>query len=191
MMMCATALLSSCHIYKAYDRPEDISAEGIYRDPVSATDTLAVTDTASIGNLPWQEIFRDPKLQVLIEEGLANNVDMQAAILRVEEAKVMLTSARLSFLPSINLAPQGSLTTMGDSEWGKAYTAAAAASWEVDLFGKLLNASRSQKTAYLQSQYSQQAVRSQIICGIANLYYTLLMLDRDSCGLSSSASFVD
>ena len=178
MMMCATALLSSCHIYKAYDRPEDISAEGIYRDPVSATDTLAVTDTASIGNLPWQEIFRDPKLQVLIEEGLANNVDMQAAILRVEEAKVMLTSARLSFLPSINLAPQGSLTTMGDSEWGKAYTAAAAASWEVDLFGKLLNASRGQKAAYLQSQYSQQAVRSQIICGVANLYYTLLMLDR-------------
>ena len=178
MMMCATALLSSCHIYKAYDRPEDISAEGIYRDPVSVTDTLAVTDTTNIGSLPWQEIFRDPKLQVLIEEGLANNVDMQAAILRVEEAKVMLTSARLSFLPSINLAPQGSLTTMGDSEWGKAYTAAAAASWEVDLFGKLLNASRGQKAAYLQSQYSQQAVRSQIICGVANLYYTLLMLDR-------------
>ena len=178
MMMCATALLSSCHIYKAYDRPEDITAEGIYRDPVSLTDTLAVTDTASIGNLPWQEIFRDPKLQVLIEEGLANNVDMQAAILRVEEAKVMLTSARLSFLPSINFAPQGSLTTMGDSDWGKAYSTPLAASWEVDLFGKLLNASRSQKTAYLQSQYSQQAVRSQIICGIANTYYSLLMLDR-------------
>ena len=178
MMMCATALLSSCHIYKAYDRPEDISAEGIYRDPVSVTDTLAVTDTTNIGSLPWQEIFRDPKLQVLIEEGLANNVDMQAAILRVEEAKVMLTSARLSFLPSINFAPQGSLTTMGDSDWGKAYSTPLAASWEVDLFGKWLNASRSQKTAYLQSQYSQQAVRSQIICGIANLYYTLLMLDR-------------
>ena len=178
MMMCATALLSSCHIYKAYDRPEDISAEGIYRDPVSVTDTLAVTDTTNIGSLPWQEIFRDPKLQVLIEEGLTNNVDMQAAIFRVEEAKVMLTSARLSFLPSINFAPQGSLTTMGDSDWGKAYSTPLAASWEVDLFGKLLNASRSQKTAYLQSQYSQQAVRSQIICGIANLYYTLLMLDR-------------
>ncbi len=178
MMMCATALLSSCHIYKAYDRPEDISAEGIYRDPVSVTDTLAVTDTTNIGSLPWQEIFRDPKLQVLIEEGLTNNVDMQAAILRVEEAKVMLTSARLSFLPSINFAPQGSLTTMGDSDWGKAYSTPLAASWEVDLFGKLLNASRSQKAAYLQSQYSQQAVRSQIICGIANLYYTLLMLDR-------------
>ena len=127
-LMCATALLSSCHIYKAYDRPEDISAEGIYRDPIAQTDTLAVSDTTNMGNLPWQEIFRDPQLQALIEEGLANNVDMQAAILRVEEAQALLTAARLSFLPSINLAPQGSLTTMENSDWGKAYTAAAAAS---------------------------------------------------------------
>ena len=177
-VMCATALLSSCHIYKAYDRPEEITADGIYRDPVSVVDTLAVTDTTNMGNLPWQDIFRDSKLQALIEEGLANNVDMQAAILRVEEAKVLLTSARLAFLPSINFNPQGTITTMGDNEWAKAYSTPLSASWEVDLFGKLLNASRSQKTAYLQSEFSRQAVRSQIICGIANMYYTLLMLDR-------------
>ena len=60
----------------------------------------------------------------------------------------------------------------------KAYTLPAAASWEVDLFGKLLNASRGQKAAYLQSQYTQQAIRSQLIGGIANAYFTLLMLDR-------------
>ena len=177
-VMCATALLSSCHIYKAYDRPEEITADCIYRDPVSVVDTLAVTDTTNMGNLPWQDIFRDSKLQALIEEGLANNVDMQAAILRVEEAKVLLTSARLAFLPSINFNPQGTITTMGDNEWAKAYSTPLSASWEVDLFGKLLNASRSQKTAYLQSEFSRQAVRSQIICGIANMYYTLLMLDR-------------
>ncbi len=177
-MVCATALLSSCHIYKAYDRPEEITADGIYRDPISQTDTLAVSDTTNMGNLPWQEIFQDPKLQVLIEEGLANNVDMQAAILRVEEAKVLLTSARLSFLPSINFNPQGTITKMGESGYVKAYSTPLSASWEVDLFGKLLNASRSQKVAYLQSEYSCQAVRSQIICGIANMYYTLLMLDR-------------
>lgn len=177
--VCAAALLSSCHIYKAYERPEEINADGIYRDPVAETGTLADSDTTNMGNLPWQEIFTDPKLQALIEEGLANNVDMQAAILRVESAKAQLTAARLAFLPSINLAPQGSLTKMENNpDWGKAYTAAASASWEVDLFGKLLNASRNQKAAYLQSQYSQQAVRSQIIGGIANSYYTLLMLDR-------------
>ncbi len=177
-MVCATALLSSCHIYKAYERPDSIDATGIYRDPVSETDTLASADTTNMGNLPWKEVFRDLKLQALIEEGLANNVDMQAAVLRVEEAKVLLTSARLSFLPSINLAPQGTITKMESSEYVKAYTVPAVASWEVDLFGKLLNASRGQNASYLQSQYSRQAVRSQLIGGIANTYYTLLMLDR-------------
>lgn len=176
-MMCATAMMSSCHIYKAYDRPESIDASGIYRDPVSAVDTLAA-DTMNMGNLPWQEIFRDAKLQSLIEEGLANNVDMQAAILRVEEAKVMLTSARLSYLPSINLAPQGTLSSFDGSKTSKTYQLPVAASWEIDLFGKLLNANRNQKAAYLQSKYAQQAVRSQLICGIANIYYSLLMLDR-------------
>ena len=176
-MVCATALLSSCHIYKAYDRPDTIETSGIYRDPVSATDTLAATDTANMGNLPWKEVFRDPKLQALIEEGLANNVDMQAAILRVEEAKLLLTSARLSFLPSLNLAPQGTITKMENTGVCKSLYLPAAASWEVDLFGKLLN-EPGQKAAYLQSQYTQQAIRSQLIGGIANAYFTLLMLDR-------------
>ena len=139
---------------------------------------MAVTDTANMGNLPWKEVFTDPQLQALIEEGLANNVDMQAAILRVEEAKVMLTAAKLAYLPSFNLVPQGTLSSFDKSKTSKTYQLPVAASWEIDLFGKLLNAKRGQRAAYLQSQYSQQAVRSQIIGGIANIYYSLLMLDR-------------
>ena len=154
-IVCVAAMMSSCHIYKSYDRPETIDASGIYRDPVSPTDTLATTDTTNMGNLPWQEVFRDAKLQALIEEGLANNVDMQAAALRVKEAKVMLTAAKLSYLPSINLAPQGTATSMDGGSYVKAYTLPVAASWELDFFGKILN-----------------------ICGIANMYYSLLMLDR-------------
>ena len=172
-IVCVAAMMSSCHIYKSYDRPETIDASGIYRDPVSPTDTLAATDTTNMGNLPWQEVFRDAKLQALIEEGLANNVDMQAAALRVKEAKVMLTAAKLSYLPSINLAPQGTATSMDGGSYVKAYTLPVAASWELDFFGKILNTKRGQKVAYLQSQYSEQAVRSQIICGIANMYYTM------------------
>ena len=176
--MCMAAMMSSCHIYKSYDRPETIDASGIYRDPNAEASALATTDTTNMGNLPWQEVFRDVKLQALIEEGLANNVDLQAAILRVEEAKVMLTAAKLSYLPSINLAPQGTLSSFDNSKPSQTYQLPVAASWEIDLFGKLLNAKRGQRAAYLQSQYSQQAVRSQIICGIANMYYSLLMLDR-------------
>lgn len=176
-LCCATLLLSSCHIYKSYDRPESIDASGIYRDPAAVNDTLAANDTTNMGNLSWKEIFRDPKLQALIEEGLANNVDMQAAVLRVKESKALLNSARLSYLPSLALAPQGSLTSVKATPV-KNYTLPASASWEVDLFGKLLNAHRGQKASYLQSKAYQQAVRSQLIGGIANAYYSLLMLDR-------------
>lgn len=176
-MMCVAAMMSSCHIYKSYDRPETINASGIYRDPLSVTDTLA-SDTVNMGNLPWKEMFKDMQLQALIEEGLQNNIDLQAAILRVKEAKVMLTSARLSYLPSINFAPQGTMSSLGGNKMPNTYQIPAAASWEIDLFGKLLNAKRDQQTIYLKSQFAQQAVRSQIICGIANIYYTLLMLDR-------------
>ena len=177
-LCCATLLLSSCHIYKSYDRPESIDASGIYRDPAAVNDTLAANDTTNMGNLSWKEIFRDPKLQALIEEGLANNVDMQAAVLRVKESKALLNSARLSYLPSLALVPQGSLTSVDKATPVKNYTLPASASWEVDLFGKLLNAHRGQKASYLQSKAYQQAVRSQLIGGIANAYYSLLMLDR-------------
>ena len=52
-MLCATAFLSSCHIYKSYDRPEDIEISGLYRDTVAGGDTL-VSDTTNFGNLPWR-----------------------------------------------------------------------------------------------------------------------------------------
>ena len=176
-MMCVAAMMSSCHIYKAYDRPDSIDASGIYRDPVLAMDTLAA-DTANMVNLSWKEVFTDAKLQALIEEGLANNVNMQAAVLRVKEAKVLMTAARLSYLPSINLTPQGTIASFDGGDAVKSYQLPAVGSWEIDFFGKILNSKRGQEAMYLQSKYGQQAVRSQLICGIANIYYSLLMLDR-------------
>lgn len=84
-LMCATALLSSCHIYKSYDRPEDITTAGLYRDTASVNDTLAA-DTANFGNLPWREVFTDPQLQTLIEQALTNNGDLRSAALNVKQA---------------------------------------------------------------------------------------------------------
>jgi len=160
--MCMAAIMSSCHIYKSYDRPETIDASGIYRDPNAEASALATTDTTNMGNLPWQEVFRDVKLQALIEEGLANNVDLQAAILRVEEAKVMLTAAKLSYLPSINLAPQGTLSSFDNSKPSQTYQLPVAASWEIDcqtgaagcLFAKPILSTSCSFTDYLwHSQY--------------------------------------
>ena len=60
--------LNSCHIYKKYERP-DMDVQGLFRDTVSVTDTLAA-DSLNIGDLPWTDIFTDPILQDLIRQGL-------------------------------------------------------------------------------------------------------------------------
>ncbi len=175
--MCAAALFSSCGIYNSYKRPSDITVEGLYRDTVSVNDTL-VSDTTNMGNVSWREMFRDPKLQTLIEQGLAHNTDLQSAMLQVKQAQAALTSARLAFLPAFTLSPQGGITKMGSTPSYRTWQAPVSASWEADLFGNLLNASRDSKAALLQSKAYEQAVRSQVISNIASLYYTLLMLDR-------------
>lgn len=83
-------LLSGCYIYKLYDCFELIDVIGIYCDLVVVNDILVVNDIINMGNLLWKEIFCDLKLQMLIEEGLVNNVDMQVVILCVKEVKVLL-----------------------------------------------------------------------------------------------------
>lgn len=176
-MLCATALLSSCHIYKSYDRPEDIQTAGLYRDTLSTGDTL-VSDTANFGNLPWREVFTDPQLQTLIQQGLNDNTDLQTAALKVKESQASLMSARLAYAPSIGLSPQGTLSSFDHSAASKTYSLPVTASWEIDLFGKLLNAKRGAQVTLLQTKAYRQAVQTQIIAAIANTYYTLLMLDR-------------
>ena len=121
--------------------------------------------------------FSDPYLQELIERGLAQNTDVLTAGLRIEEAQAALLSAKLAFLPSFALAPQGSLGTV-ESQVSRTYTLPVTASWELDIFGKLRNAKRQAKAAYAQSEDYQQAVYSSLIANIANNYYTLLMLDE-------------
>ena len=131
-----------------------------------------------MGNVSWREMFRDPKLQTLIEQGLAHNTDLQTAMLQVKQAQASLMTARLSFLPSFTLSPQGGITKMENTPSYRTWQAPINASWEADLFGNLLNTSRGAKASLLQSEAYEQAVRSQVIANIANLYYTLLMLDR-------------
>ncbi len=176
-LMCATALLSSCHIYKSYDRPEDITVEGLYRDTVAGGDTLAA-DTANFGNLPWKEVFTDARLQALIEQALINNPDLRSAALTVKQAQAALMSARLAYAPMLSLSPQGTVSSWDKGKATQTYSLPVTASWQIDLFGQLLNPKRKAQVSLKQTQFYEQAVQTQVIANVANMYYTLLMLDR-------------
>ena len=151
-----------------------LPTDSLFRD----ADNQPVTDSLSLGDLPWQEIFQDTLLQQYIRYGLEHNTDMQTALLRVDQAKAQLTAAKLSFLPSLTLSPQGTLTSTAGSKTVKTYELPVQASWEIDLFGNLRNAKKGTQATLLQQQAYQQAVRSELIAGIANTYYSLLMLDE-------------
>ena len=169
--------MSSCGIYNKYERPE-VNATGLVRDVTSTTDTLAVTDTTSFGNLPWRSVFTDPQLQALIEQGLEHNTDLLNAALNVKMVEAQLTAAKLAFVPSFTFSPQGTISSWDGSKATKTYSLPINASWSIDLFGNLLNQKRSAQMALLATKDYQLVVKTNLIANIANAYYTLLMLDK-------------
>ena len=171
LLSTAAALLSSCGIYTKY-KPVESVPNNLYGEE------FITEDTTSIGSMDWHELFTDPQLQVYIEQGLQNNTDYLSAQLRIEEAEATLLSSKLAFLPSFALTPQGTVSSFDGGKATQAYSLPVTASWELDIFGKMRNSKRQAQALYAQSKDYKQAVRTQLIAGIANTYYTLLMLDN-------------
>ena len=171
-------LLNSCGVYTKYERPE-VNTKGIIRDVVSDVDTLKATaDTTTFANLPWRQVFTDPQLQALIQQGLDKNPDLLNAALNVQIVESQLKMSKLAFLPQVTFSPQGVLSSWDFGKASQTYSMPLNASWTVDLFGNLLNQKRSSQMALLATKDYQVVVKTKIVSGIANMYYTLLMLDR-------------
>ena len=173
----AALSLAGCKsLYGNYERP-DVKTSGIVRDPVD--DKAALAGSSDFGNLPWRSVFTDPQLQTLIEKALENNPDLLNAALNIDIAEQQLRASKLAFLPSVVFAPNGSISHFGThTSSTQAYTLPVTASWDVDLFGKLRSQKKAAQMALIQSRDYKVAVQTNLICNVANLYYTLLMLDR-------------
>ncbi|MCM1078381.1 MAG: TolC family protein [Bacteroidales bacterium] len=172
VFLAITSLLGSCGIYSGYSRPDlKTVTDSLYRDAAAGTDTV------TIASKPWRELFSDPYLQTLIATGLERSTDLSVARLQSEEAQAVLMNARLSYLPSVSLVPQAGISRYnGDTK--KTYNFGVAASWEIDIFGKVTNAKRGAAAAVEQSRAYEQVVRTQLVATIVESYYTLLMLDE-------------
>ena len=170
-------LLNSCGLYNKYERP-DVNTQGLVRDVVADNDTLAVTDTASFGNLPWRSVFTDPQLQQHIEYALAHNTNLLNAALNVKMVEAQLISAKLAFIPAFSFTPQGTIASWDGGKASQTYSLPVNASWSIDLFGNLLSLKRSAQMSLLATKDYQLVVKTNLIAGVANSYYTLLMLDK-------------
>lgn len=178
LLMAAVVMMTAgCGIYKKYERPADMVADSLFGA------SYQTSDTSSIADLNWRELFTDPYLQDLIDTALVRNTDIQTAQLRVEQAETALKIARLAYIPSFNLAPEGSVAGFNNfssvsTGAGWNYTVPVAAGWELDVFGRKTNEKRQARASADMAGDYHQAVRTGLIAGVATQYYTLLMLDE-------------
>lgn len=170
ILVMAASLFTACGIYKPYARP-DIRTDNLYGTEYSTT------DTASVADIGWCELFSDGRLQRLIDTALVHNTDLQVAQLRITEAEATLQAARLAYLPSFNFAPTGGMSSFDGAKALQTYSVPVTASWEIDIFNRLTNAKRRSRAALLQSEAYRDAVRTQLIANVANYYYQLLSFD--------------
>lgn len=118
-------------------------------------------------------MFTDPLLADYINRALTSNTSLRNAMLNVDMAHAQLKGARLSYLPSVALAPNGAGASYAGSDLNWTYQLPAQVSWEIDIFGKLLNSKRGAQESFYMSEAYARAARSQIIAAVANTYYGL------------------
>lgn len=172
--LAAATFTASCRVTKPYQQPEQVAS---YRD-------TTVTDSSTMADLPWQQLFTDPHLQALINEGIANNLDLKIASARMQAAAANFKQSKLAFLPTVDAKASVTQQKIAASQGGNFITAnriyqlSATASWEVDIWGKLSSTKRAYMAAFLQSEAYRRAVQTQLIANIATNYFALLAYDE-------------
>jgi len=172
IISCIIGILSSCSVYKEYQKTDMPLVDSLF-----AANSAA--DSACFASVGWGTFFTDPLLQRLIEQALSGNTDLRIAALRVDQAKALLGAAKGAFFPALNLSPSGGMTYSNERFAGNAnsYSLPLTASWEINLGGKELASKRKAKAALQKSELLRLSVQTELVSAVAECYYTLLKLD--------------
>ena len=163
-------LLPGCNLYKKYESNVTVQ-DNILGDVMNPQDTM------SMGDMGWRDVFKDPLLQRLIETAWANNTDMRTTQLTIEQAQNDVLSAKWGYAPTFSLSPTVSYNYQG----GPGLTMVQVpvrASWQLGIFGQTRSKIRSAKAKLAYDEDFRQAVQVDLAANVANLYYCLVMLDR-------------
>jgi outer membrane protein, multidrug efflux system len=155
-------------------------------------------DSFNVANISWKQYFSDPALIELIETAQKNNLDMLAALQKLEGARAGVLYAKGALLPTVNanasyLQRKFGYWTMDDAgnrtteiEPGKIvpshlpdYYLGLQTTWEIDVWGKLKNKKKAAISRFLSGVEGKNAVMTNLIAEVANNYYELLALDNE------------
>src|SRR5579864_6680339 len=168
-------MLVSCTVGPKYQRPA-IQTPTTYRDP--GADTQLQAQTASYADLPWWQVFQDPKLQELIRIALKQNYDLQIATERINAARAQVAVTRSSLFPQVsgNGNFSGGKEHLQQSKFNFLLLTADAA-FQLDFFGRLRRATEAARAELLATEDARQVVVLTLVSDLTTDYFTLLQLD--------------
>jgi outer membrane protein, multidrug efflux system len=170
------ALAAGCAVGPSYQRPD----LPVPPAPAQVTPEQA----ASLADLPWWEIYRDPVLQQLINEALQKNQDLALAAARVQEAGALVGVSKADLWPQ--------LSAQGDANWLRLsrevipgaeptgrFTAALGLSWELDIWGRVRNSRDAALAELLATEEGRRGVVLGVVSSVAGAYWQLRELDLE------------
>jgi len=168
-------LLVSCAVGPKYHRPA-VQTPPIFRD--IAPDPQQQAQAASYADLPWWQVFQDPKLQELIRSALKQNYDAQLATERINAARAQVTITRSSLFPQVAANANFNGGKDGATQFKFNFlTLVGDAAFQMDLFGRLRRATEAARAELLATEDAQQTVILTLVSDLASDYFTLLQLD--------------
>jgi multidrug efflux system outer membrane protein len=179
LLIVAVALLAGCAVGPNYRRPA-VNVPENYRFAESAT-------TNSLAELPWWQVFKDPRLQDLIRAAITNNYDLKQAVARVEQARNLATAAGAPLFPQIGYGGAvgrgrnsflNSPVSNGGTTTGSALLDLNAF-WEIDLWGRIRRLSEAARAQYLATDEARRGVTITLVSDVATAYFQLLDLDQE------------
>ncbi len=175
--------LSACKVSKDMQTPQ-VALPANFRGDVAR-------DTNTIADIPWKSFFTDATLQKLIDSALIKNYDMQLAIKNIDAAQLLVKQVKWNYVPAVGLNVTASSSRPSDNSLNgislaqflgtkhiEDYSANVSLSWEADIWGKIRNQNKSAVAAYLQTSEARKGVQTNLVAGVSQGYYNLLMLDE-------------
>jgi multidrug efflux system outer membrane protein len=182
----ATLTLAGCTVGPNYKRPQ-IAAPESFRAP----EPLPQSQGASLADLKWFEVFRDPQLDDLIKVALVQNYDLRDAVARVDQARANLGITRSNQYPQVSASGSMNFTRISRGAFSIPssipinqninYGAAALnlLSFQVDLWGQLRRATEAARANLLNADWNRKTVITTVVSQVATDYFQLLELDSE------------
>lgn len=171
-------LLSGCTVGPDYKRPA-ASTPATY---LGASPGVAATESASLGDQKWWEVFRDEQLQSLIRTAIQRNYDVRIAAARVLQAQAQFGITRSSQFPTVGggatlsaqRTPQTILLPAFEQSTGQLSLSVA---WQLDFWGQYRRATEAARASLLATEWGRRAVISSLVANVASVYFQLRALD--------------